>query len=125
MILHLAKLEVRLQVDELGLKVVDEERSCFTYTLDLAKATRVLVEDSFPFGIYHIVNENPVTWFEGVKKLFEIVGIRAVRVVPIKSKELLWPAKRPLTSVLLNTKFPKLRSYEEALEEYYQGYRNF
>lgn len=46
------------------LKVVDEEISCFTYTPDLAKATRFLLEGNYPSGIYHITNGEPCTWYE-------------------------------------------------------------
>jgi dTDP-4-dehydrorhamnose reductase len=99
------------------LKVVHDEMSCFTHTPDLAKATYELIGKKADFGIYHIVNEGPATWFDGVNSLFSLTGSK-VNVVPIKMDDYPRPAKRPMYSVLKNTKFPKLRSYQEALKEY-------
>jgi len=100
------------------LKVVDSERSCFTYVPDLAKATKELVEGDYEYGIYHIVNEGAVTWYEGLLKLFEIAGIKDVEIVPVGPDEFPRPAKRAKSTVLVNTRFPKLRSYEEAIREW-------
>lgn len=102
------------------LTVVNEELSCFTYTLDLAKATKRLWELEVPFGIYHVVNEGPCTWYEAATELFHLkkknVNIRAVR-----SENLLRAARRPKFSILQNTKIKKLRSWREALKEYLNG----
>lgn len=99
------------------LKVVNEELSCFTYTPDLAAVTRFLLEGNYPPGIYHIVNEGPCTWYECAKTLFKILK-KKVKLIPVRSSEFPRPAKRPKYSVLLNTKLPRLRSYENALRDY-------
>jgi len=99
------------------LKVVDEEWSCFTYTPDLAEATLILIEENKPFGIYHITNSEPCTWYGYAKTLFEILG-KKVKISPVSASTFPRPAKRPDFSVLLNTKLPPLRSYREALREF-------
>ncbi|MEA3273210.1 MAG: dTDP-4-dehydrorhamnose reductase [Patescibacteria group bacterium] len=108
------------------IEVVNEEVSCFTYTPDLAKATKKILgleatakKDAkpLPFGIYHIVNEAPCTWFECATKLFEIAG-KTVETKAVPATKFPRPAQRPAYSILLNTKFPKLRSWEKAVEEY-------
>ncbi len=109
-------LDLAQEKDEI--KVVDSERSCFTYTPDLAQATKELIEQNYDFGIYHIINEGAVTWYEGVLELFKKASIKNVKVVPVGSEEFPRPAKRPKSSVLKNTKFPKLKHYGEALEEW-------
>ncbi|MFA5131026.1 MAG: dTDP-4-dehydrorhamnose reductase [Patescibacteria group bacterium] len=97
--------------------VVNEELSCFTYTPDLAAAVKRLWEVEAPFGIYHLVNDGPCTWYEGAQTLFNLkkieVSLRAVR-----SENLLRAARRPKFSVLKNTKIKKMRSWQEALREY-------
>jgi dTDP-4-dehydrorhamnose reductase len=100
------------------IKVVNNERSCFTYVPDLALATKKLIEDHQEYGVYHLVNEDPVTWYEGVLRLFQIAGIKDVKITPVGPDEFPRSAKRPSSSVLINTKFPKLRSYEKAIEEW-------
>jgi dTDP-4-dehydrorhamnose reductase len=99
------------------LSVVNGELSCFTYTPDLAQATLSLIEDNSPFGVYHLINDGAVTWYEAVLELKKIVGFAAA-VKPVTGEFLNRPAKRPEFSVLQNTKAPRLRSYQEALTEY-------
>ena len=102
------------------LEAVDEELSCFTYTPDLAKATKELYESDRGYGIYHLINSGRATWYEAAVELFKIADIN-VRVVPVSGAKLKRPAKRPKYSVLLNTKLEPLRDYREALKEYLGG----
>ncbi len=99
------------------LTVVSEELSCFTYTLDLAEATKRLFELEVPFGIYHLVNEGPSTWLEGAQTLFKFKKM-TVSLRPVRSENLLRPARRAKFSVLKNTKVKKMRPFQEALREY-------
>ena len=108
---------LKLSKEKDELKVVDEEMSCFTYTPDLAKATKELFEEKKEFGIYHIINEGPCTWHEATVELFKIAK-KNTKVIPVSSDEFPRPAKRPKYSVLINTKLPKLRNYKDALKEY-------
>lgn len=101
------------------LKVVDEEVSCFTYTPDLAQATKSLLEENYESGIYHIVNGDPCAWYECAKSIFEILG-KDIKLTPVPASAFPRPAKRPRYSVLLNTKLPPLRSYKESLREFLQ-----
>jgi dTDP-4-dehydrorhamnose reductase len=98
-------------------KAVDEEISCFTYAPDLAKKTKEIMESKKPFGIYHIVNSEPCTWYAATLELYRQAKIKT-KVIPVSSAEFPRPAKRPAFSVLLNTKLNPLRSYKEALKDY-------
>lgn len=106
------------------LEMVDkEEISCFTYTLDLAGKVRELVKERKPYGIYHITNTGACSWYDGAKELFNLADRNDVALKPITSADLDRPAKRPKYSILINTKLEPLRSWQEALREYY-GVRN-
>lgn len=100
-----------------SLEVIDEELTCFTYTADLANATKKLVDKNSGYGIYHIINSGAGTWYKAALELFKLAGLE-IEVKPITSDQLARPAKRPKYSVLLNTKLPPLRDYREALREY-------
>jgi len=108
---------IALAKDNKVLKIVDEEKSCFTYTPDLALETKKMIEEKIPFGIYHVVNEGACTWYEAACELFRLAKMD-VEVIPVSSAEFPRPAKRPNSSVLLNTKLKPLRNYKEALKEY-------
>ena len=99
------------------LEVVDEEFSCYTYTKDLAEAVRKLIEAGSGYGIYHLINPGPATWYQAAVELFKQAGVK-IKVIPVKSEKFPRPAKRPKYSVLLNTKFEQLRPWQEALSEY-------
>ena len=108
---------LELEKKQKTVKVVDGEVSCFTYAPDLAKKTKEIIESKKPFGIYHVVNSDPCTWYEAVLELYRQSGIKK-RVIPIAGSEFQRPAKRPYYSVLLNTKLNPMRSYKEALSDY-------
>jgi dTDP-4-dehydrorhamnose reductase len=110
--------------------VVDDEKSCFTYAPDLAEATKELIQDNAPYGIYHLPNSGGATWYEAAAELFRLAKIyqptynngRAdVVVKPVSADAFPRAAKRPKYSVLLNIKRPALRSYTEALKEFLQS----
>ena len=103
------------------IKAVNDEVGNFTYTPDLAKATWNLIETKKNFGIYHIVNERALSWYEAAKTAVGIAGIN-VEIVPVAGSEFARPALRPKNSTLLNTKLEALRDYETALKDYYEGY---
>ncbi len=108
---------IKLAKTEAEIRVIDDELSNFTYTPDLAEATKDLLKQNYPVGIYHLVNENPCTWFEGTQTLFDILK-KDVKLIQVNSDEFPRPAKRPKQAILNNNKFPKLRRYEDALAEY-------
>lgn len=107
--------------EQAGLKpevqAVNDEKSCFTYAPDLARATKELVESGSDFGLYHLMNEGAASWYEAVEELYRLAE-KEMKVVPVTSDTFPRPARRPSCSVLLNTKRPKLRHYTEALQEY-------
>jgi dTDP-4-dehydrorhamnose reductase len=100
-----------------AVQVVDGEVSNFTYAPDLAKASRELIESEFDYGVYHLSNEGAVTWFEACQELYKQTGVKT-KIKPVSPDTFPRPAKRPSFSVLKNTKFRKLRPYEQALREY-------
>jgi len=99
------------------IKAVHGEMSKFTYAPDLARESKAIIEDGEESGIYHIVNDGACTWYDGVKTLYDILGIN-VNVEQVTPDTWPRPAKRPDASVLSVTKRLPLRHYKEALYEY-------
>jgi len=99
------------------LNVIDDQIGSPTYTKDVAKLTKEVVENKMPFGIYHAANSGKASWCGFAKKIFELAKID-IKVNPIPTEDYPLPAKRPKNSILLNTKLKPLRSWEEALEDY-------
>ena len=102
------------------IKVVNDQHGKPTYTLDLAKATRGLLESQKPFGIYHITNETTkggITWYEFAKKIIELKGLKT-QVVPCATKDFSRPAQRPEYAELINNQLDPARFLNEALVDY-------
>lgn len=99
------------------IKVINEELSCPTYAPDLAQQTKFIIDSKLPFGIYHITNSGSCTWYELAKEIFTTKKIK-IKLKPVASDFFFRLAKRPKFSILINTKLPPLRSWQEALKEY-------
>lgn len=107
------------------LKVVNDQFGKPTYTLDLAKKTREIIEKNLPFGVYHFTNETGkkgISWYDFAKEIFRVKKLKA-KVRPVTTKQFYsgnknYLAKRPKYSMLINTKLPRVRGWKAALKEY-------
>jgi|WetSurMetagenome_2_1015567.scaffolds.fasta_scaffold206466_2 dTDP-4-dehydrorhamnose reductase len=100
------------------LKIVNDQNGKPTFTLDLCRQVKWLLETKeYPSGIYHITNEGVTSWFEFAREILRLARVSA-NVVPCSSDEVPRAATRPQYSALNNTKLPPLRSWKEALKEY-------
>lgn len=99
------------------LHVVNDQIGKPTWSFDLAESVLNLIIEQRPYGIYHIVNEDAVSWYDFAHEIFEEAGVK-VEVAPIGSEEARRAARRPRNSALNNSKFPILRSHKEALSNY-------
>ena len=104
-----------------AMTLVDEEFACPTYTADLAVAVRALFDESYPAGTYHLVNEDDgVTWHGFAEEIFSVLGVNPVRST-VDGATFKRPAKRALSTMLKNTKGPKLPSRRDALTRFLLG----
>lgn len=112
-------VETMLALAEKGqpIKVIDDQIGSPTYAVDLAKATRELVEGKKPTGIYHRTNAGQTSWHGFAKEIFEVFE-KKVDLSPCTTAEYPTPAKRPTFSVLNSTKLEPMRSWQEALKDY-------
>jgi dTDP-4-dehydrorhamnose reductase len=111
--------------DDGKLRVVDDQVGSPTYSLDLAQATKLLVERDSR-GIYHVTNRGVCSWYQFAQRIVEYAQLSGVTVEPIKSSEIDRKAKRPPYSVLSNRKFmdttrKAMRPWQVALNEYLTG----
>jgi dTDP-4-dehydrorhamnose reductase len=108
---------LRLAGEGQDIRVVNDQFGSPTYAKDLAERVRLLIEENRESGIYHIVSGGTCSWYEFAVKIFELSGAHP-KVIPVTSAEFAAPAKRPTYSMLINTKLPPLRSWQEALKAY-------
>ncbi len=88
------------------LRVVDDQRGCPTYTLDLAAAIRTLIEGDH-HGLFHVAGAGEATWLDLTRTALEAAGLDPGLVQPIKTGDLDLPAPRPAYSVLDGHKYER------------------
>jgi dTDP-4-dehydrorhamnose reductase len=100
-------LTLSKQMDKV--KVVNDQVGKPTYAVDLAEKTREIL--NLPQGIYHITNDGVCSWYEFASAIIP-------NTIPCTSEEFSRKAKRPMFSVLENTKTAPMRHWREALADY-------
>jgi dTDP-4-dehydrorhamnose reductase len=93
-----------------------------TSTADLSRAVlQLIAHPQLAPGLYHLVNEGSCSWYEFTQAIVELSGLRA-EVVPVDRGGRSGAMRRPLYSVLANTRARKLgirlRPWREALADY-------
>jgi dTDP-4-dehydrorhamnose reductase len=90
-----------------AIRVVHDQTVSPTYAAHLAEGVLKLLEADAPFGVYHVVNEGAVTWYDFARETLRIAGIDH-SVEPISYKDWGSPVRRPEFSALENEKLHAL-----------------
>jgi dTDP-4-dehydrorhamnose reductase len=107
-----------------ALRVVTDEISNPTYTLDLAEAIAQLVYTQ-AYGIYHFANAGYCSRYEFAKEILRLTGREHIPVQPITLAEYPRLSVVPLFAPLANTRGAalgiELRPWQEALAAYFEA----
>ncbi|PCH75819.1 MAG: dTDP-4-dehydrorhamnose reductase [Flavobacteriaceae bacterium] len=116
------KTMLRLGKEKTEFSVVNDQRGCPTYAVDLANALLKMIPNIMCGQVktYHFSNEHTTTWYLFAKRIINAV-YKNVQVNPIPSSAFFTKAKRPVYSVLDCTRIKKdygltIRTWEAALE---------
>jgi len=106
------------------LNVVDDQVGQPTWTKDLARQIRLVIDHNIHSGIFHGTNSGQTSWCNFAKTIFQTAGLDPLRILPTSSAEFVRPAPRPAWSVLghdawADAGLPAMRSWEEAFAEAY------
>ena len=90
-----------------AVRIVRDQTVSPTYSAHLAQGMRQLLAADAPYGLYHLVNEGPVTWYDYASEALRVAAID-VAVEPVSYKD--WPSRvrRPEFSALENAKLHSL-----------------
>jgi dTDP-4-dehydrorhamnose reductase len=113
---------LRLAASRPALDVVNDQRGCPTYTVDLARAIIELCRKDAS-GIVHVTNAGDCSWFEFAQEIITGAGL-ATEVRPVNSQQMARPAPRPAYSVLSATSLRRygieMPGWKDALGRYLQ-----
>jgi dTDP-4-dehydrorhamnose reductase len=117
---------LKLAASRSALDVVNDQRGCPTYALDLARAIMQLCRKNTT-GIVHVTNAGDCTWFEFAQEIVRSAGL-ATTVRPVSSQQMARPAPRPAYSVLSPARLQglgiEMPSWRNALRRYLEERQN-
>jgi dTDP-4-dehydrorhamnose reductase len=82
-------------------RVVTDEVLTPTFSVDLARQIRTIIETQTPGGVYHATNTGSCSWFDFAREIFRHAGA-ASAPEPVTAAEWNSPVRRPSYSVLEN-----------------------
>lgn len=78
----------RLAENGVDPQVIDDQFGEITYTTDLAREIKKLIDDESPFGTYNVTSRGGVkSWFEVAREAFKAAGYDPERVIPVSTEE--------------------------------------
>jgi len=93
-----------------------------TYTTDVARATRALLEQRAAPGLYHCVNTGAATWAEVAAEVARLLGIDEPRFAPLTLETVNLEATRPKYCALSSAKLARhgftMPSWQDALARF-------
>ena len=111
---------LKLAATRPALDVVNDQRGCPTYSVDLASAIIQLCRANAS-GIVHVTNAGDCSWFDFAQEIVRCAGL-ATDVRPVSSAQMARPAPRPAYSVLspvsLQSYGITLPDWKDALQRY-------
>jgi dTDP-4-dehydrorhamnose reductase len=111
---------LKLAASRPALNVVNDQRGCPTYAVDLARAIIQLCRKNSAW-IVHATNAGDCTWFEFAEEIVKGAEL-ATTVRPVSSQQMARPAARPAYSVLSPTRLNgygiEMPSWRDALGRY-------
>lgn len=117
---------LKLAASRPALDVVNDQRGCPTYSVDLARALMGLCRRQAR-GIVHTTNAGECSWFEFAREIVKGAGL-PTEVRPVSSQQMARPAPRPAYSVLSSRSLQQygvsLPSWQDALLRYLQERKN-
>jgi dTDP-4-dehydrorhamnose reductase len=113
---------MRLANEKDSWTVIDDQLTCPTHTLDIARAIKALIDQAVTeYGIYNCVSSSSCSWFEFTQEILSQTGHNPDKVKPISYTEYKFKALRPQYGVMDTSKLNEyyiMPSYNLALMEY-------
>jgi dTDP-4-dehydrorhamnose reductase len=106
------------------LSVVDDQVGQPTWSKDLARQIRLIIDSDIRHGIFHGTNSGHTSWWNFARVIFETAGLDPERILPTTSADFVRPAPRPAWSVLGHDAWaaaglPAMRSWDDAFAAAY------
>lgn len=102
------------------LRIADDIICSPCYAQDVAEAVRALVQEKYPYGLYHLVNEGKASLYELMKEITVTLGLNVV-VERASYKDFPARGRKNISTPLTTRKFRLLRPWRQAVKDYCIG----
>jgi dTDP-4-dehydrorhamnose reductase len=111
---------LKLAASRPALDVVNDQRGCPTYSVDLSRAIIQLCRNHAR-GIVHVTNAGECSWYDFAREIVKGGGL-ATEIRPVSSQQMARPAPRPAYSVLSPKSLQRygviVPTWQDALQRY-------
>lgn len=95
------------------LSIADDVKTTPTYSKDIAKRVKWILDNRMPNGIYHICNDGKVSLYDLINVICKDKEIKRTTY-----KNFSYKGEKNYNSGLISNKLPRMRNWKEAVEEY-------
>ncbi|WP_159107383.1 NAD(P)-dependent oxidoreductase [Azospirillum sp. B506] len=98
-------------------RVADDRIDTVTFAGDAAGTLLDLVIEERPWGIYHVANDQPQSYFDAINEINQLLGSPGT-VLPAKDAEFRKSIAKPVRVPLASQRIRPLRNWRDAMREY-------
>lgn len=99
------------------IRIADDIISSPSYSKDIAKETKRILESSLPFDLYHVVNKGKATLFEIVSEIVNESNLK-IKIERASYKDFLYLGTKNTNTPMGSEKINFLRPWKEAIKDY-------
>lgn len=114
------KMLSKIKGGEKKLRISDDIVSSPTYSLDVARNVKEIIEGLYPNGLYHIANDGKATLYDLMKEVSKIMCLD-VEIEKASYKDFAYIGKKNINTPIRSSKLPPLRHWKEAVREFCEG----
>ena len=99
------------------LRIADDIISTPSFSVDVAKEARRIVESSLPYGLYHTTNKGKSTLYEFFSEIVKNLGLN-VKIEKASYKDFPYFGIKNTNTPITSEKIKPLRNWREAVKDY-------
>lgn len=111
------KMLLKIKEGEKELRIANDIVTSPSYNIDIAKKIKELIENQYPYGLYHVSNSGKASLFELMKEIVRVLSLDVdIKIASYKDFPHIGQKNRltPLISIYLSP----MRFWKAAVEEY-------
>lgn len=111
------KMLQKIKEGDKVLRIADDIVSSPSYSKDVAKEIKRIIESSLPYGLYHTINDGRATLFELFSEIVKDLNLE-VKVEKASYKDFSYVGTKNTNTPIKSEKIKTLRPWKEAVKDY-------